>query len=92
MKIVQNNKINDTNVVLKHIHDFIDPQYLSNGDMLIGQTRVWNNEMVSFQMKVSSVLKNYRPNTSAILAEVVKSDFQKEGVSAGMSGSPRLLQ
>ncbi|HMB01524.1 MAG TPA: SpoIVB peptidase S55 domain-containing protein [Spirochaetota bacterium] len=68
--------------------EFITTDNLKRGMLLSSRTRMDGNEMVSFKLKILSVLKNSAPGEDAIMAEILNTNFRETGVVAGMSGSP----
>ncbi len=99
----QNNEIKNSNVLdtepntepcpslengIQDDKRFLTSDKLYPGMQLHGRTRMSENEMVEFPLRVLSVQRNSRPNADSILAEIEHDLFRETGIISGMSGSP----
>lgn len=64
---------------------------LDYGTILESKTRLDDNELKTFRLKVLASLPSSRPGEDAIMAEILGEAFREIGVLAGMSGSPVYL-
>lgn len=71
--------------------NFINPSEIEVGMELSSKTRMANNEMHHFKLKVLSILKSIQMGDSSqwiVMADIEDELIAKTGVLAGMSGSP----